>query len=185
MKQFAARMVPLLALVAVIWIVESVGTVTGHGLTGYGIRPRTLAGLVGVPIAPFVHASAAHAASNTVPLLILGGLISATSRRFWLITVTAILVGGGLTWALARGTGTIHVGASGLVFGYFGYLVVRGLVDRRLVPVVMALGVALVYGGLVFGLVSGGPMISFESHIFGFVAGTVAALAQRPRRYIR
>ena len=170
------RFSPLLLLLAAIWGLAAVNLVTGHALVQFGIVPRSVSGLVGVPLAPFLHFGLVHTFSITLPLLILGGLLLVSNRaRFWHVTITAILGGGLLTWALARGAPNVHVGASGLLFAYFGYLVTRGIVERGIVAMTVTLVVVLLYGGMIWGLLPGRPFISFESHLFGFVTGIAIA----------
>ena len=170
------RFSPLLLLLAAIWCLEAVNLVTGHALVQFGIVPRSVSGLVGVPLAPFLHFGLAHTVSNTLPLLILGGLLLVSNgARFWHVTVTAILGGGLLTWALARCVPNVHVGASGLLFAYFGYLVTRGIVERSIVAMTVTLVVVFLYGGMIWGVLPGRPFISFESHLFGFAIGIAIA----------
>ena len=170
------RLSPLLILLAAIWGVAAVNLVTGQALVQFGIVARKASGLVGVPLAPFLHFGLLHAVSNTLPLAVLGGLLLVSNRAgFWPITGTAILGGGLLTWALARGAPNVHVGASGLVFAYFGYLVARGIVERSFVSMAIALVVVFLYGGMIWGLLPGRPFISFKSHLFGFVVGLAIA----------
>ena len=84
---------PILILLAVIWIVEVANLLLGHGLTSWGIMPRSFSGLVGIPLAPFIHGGLWHAASNTIPLLILGGLVlTSGEKHFWSTTVMIILL---------------------------------------------------------------------------------------------
>lgn len=166
-------------LVAVIWGVEIVNIVTGYALNQwFGLFPRSLAGLDGIVFMPVLHGSVAHAAANTVPLIVLGGLVAATLERgLW--SVNAVIVGlGGLgVWIL--GARAIHVGASGLIFGWFGFLVARGLIDRRPIPLLVALAVAVVYGAMVWGVLPGQPGVSWEAHLFGALAGIAAAVLIR------
>ena len=170
------RFSPLLLLLAVIWGVAVVNLVTGHALVQFGIVPRSVSGLVGIPLAPFLHFGLAHAFSNSLPLLILGGLLLVSNRTgFWQVTVAAIVGGGLLTWALARGAPNVHVGASGLLFAYFGYLVTRGIVERSIAAMSTTLIVVFLYGGMIWGVLPGRPFISFESHLFGFVTGVAVA----------
>lgn len=171
-EKFLHRFVPILTLVGIVWAVEVVNSLTGHRLDQFGIRPRRLDGLIGVPLAPFLHAGNSHAISNTVPLLFMGVLVALAGRaRFWLITVLLIFGTGAATWAFARGGANIHLGASGLIFGYFGWILARGLVERSVLSIIAAVIVVLFYGGMFIGLLPGGRFISFESHIAGFGAG--------------
>ncbi len=170
------RFSPLLLLLGAIWGVAVVNLVTGHALVQFGIVPRSVSGLVGIPLAPFLHFGLAHAFSNSLPLLILGGLLLVSNRTsFWHVTGAAIVGGGLLTWALARGAPNVHVGASGLLFAYFGYLVTRGIVERSIAAMSTTLIVVFLYGGMIWGVLPGRPFISFESHLFGFVTGVAVA----------
>ncbi len=172
LEKFFKRFVPVLTLVGLIWAVEAVNAVTGHRLDQFGIRPRRPEGLIGIPLAPFLHTNLSHAMSNTVPLLFMGGLMTLTGRvRFWLVTGLLILITGVVTWAAARGASNIHLGASGLVFGYFGWLLALGLVERSVLSIIAAVIVVLFYGGMFTGLLPSGGFISFESHLAGFGAG--------------
>ena len=168
---FVVKMLgPVLILVAVIWIVEAVNLIMGHGLATWGILPRSLSGLIGIPLAPFIHAGIWHAISNTLPILILGGLMLALDRtRFWLITAAIILLSGALVWLFARSS--YHVGASGLVFGYFGALLARAIIERSPKSILIAVITVTLYGGLLWGILPLRSYISFESHFFGLVAG--------------
>ncbi len=116
------RFTPILALTAACWLVFALNSLVWHGhLDQHGIIPRHLAGLAGIIWAPFLHASFQHLAANTVPLLVLGAIICARGKgEFAVVTVGGILLGGGLTWLFARNA--IHIGASGLIFCYFGYV---------------------------------------------------------------
>lgn len=167
---------PVLGLLAAIWIVALANLVTGNALVQLGIVPRTLSGLIGVPLAPFLHFGLVHTFSNSLPLLILGGLLLVSNHsRFWYVTITAIVGGGLLTWALARGAPHVHAGASGLLFAYFGYLVTRGIVERSVSALAVTGVVVLLYGGMIWGVLPTRPFVSFESHLFGFLVGIAIA----------
>ena len=170
------RFAPVLGLLAVIWVVALINLVTGSALVQFGIVPRTISGLIGVPLAPFLHFGLVHAFSNTLPLLILGGLLLVSNHsRFWYVTITAIVGGGLLTWLLARGAPHVHAGASGLLFAYFGYLVTRGIVERSVSALAVTGLVVLLYGGMIWGVLPTRPFVSFESHLFGFLVGIAIA----------
>jgi len=163
---------PVLTLVAIIWIVEIVNFLLGHSLTTYGVLPRSSNGLIGIFLSPFVHAGFWHAVSNTVPLLILGGLtLAADKARFLMTTVVIILLSGTLVWLFARNS--YHVGASGLVFGYFGALITQAIIERSLKSIVLAMITITLYGGLLWGILPLRSYISFEGHFFGLIAGIV------------
>jgi membrane associated rhomboid family serine protease len=171
----------VVGMATLMWISEVVDLAVGR-LDELGIEPRSVDGLSGVVLAPFLHAGFGHLAANTVPFLVLGVLIALSGlRRVLAVTLVVALVSGLGTWLVAP-SGTLHVGASGVVFGYATYLVVRGLFDRRLRYLALGLVVALVYGTtLLFGLL---PQegISWQGHLFGALGGLLAArvLASRP-----
>jgi len=172
------QMVALMGgFIALLWGIEIIdANIMGGSLDRLGIVPRTSSGLVGILAAPFLHAGWAHLIGNTGAILILGGLTMAIGRReFLLVTLAGVFVGGLGIWAVGRPA--VHIGASGLVFAYFGYLLLRGWYDRRFGSMLLAGGVAWFYGGLVFGMIPGfaPSYVSWEGHLFGFVAGVLTA----------
>ena len=177
----AALMVIFLAL---LWVVELVNIATGYELSqAGGIRPRDPASLVDIATSPFLHGSLEHLASNALPLFSLGFIAALTGlKRFLLITATIIVIEGLGVWLFSPAN-SISVGASGIVFGLFGYLLVRGLVERRPVDIVVSAGVALSYGYVMWNSVGfGATGISWQGHVSGFIGGLVAALLFRERR---
>ena len=131
MNRFAKKFQPIIILVVLIWVVELVNIFLGHRLVSWGILPRTLSGLVGIPLAPLIHGGLWHTVSNTLPLFFLGALtLAGGKRKFWLTTVNVTLLSGLLVWLFAREA--YHVGASGLVFGYFGVIVARAVMERSI-----------------------------------------------------
>ena len=177
-----ANLILLVGFVTAIWVAEVVNTFIDHRLNAYGIIPRTLDGLRGIPLSPFLHGGLGHLLSNTVPLLALGGLSALGSgSRFPWISLFIIIAGGAGVWAAGRNA--IHIGASGLVFGYFGYLVARGWYDRRIISILVAVAVMAVFGwGILFGILPTGGFISWEGHLFGLLAGGLAARLSRGKR---
>ncbi len=172
----------LLLALAVMWGIEIVDTLAlDDRLQGNGILPRRRDGLDGILWTPFLHSDFGHITSNSLPLLALGGLVAVRGMRYWaLVTLTVIVVGGGLTWTLA-GFGN-HIGASGVVFGYFGALLAAAVFERRPRALASALLVIFFYGGMVAGVVPQ-EYISWEGHLFGMAAGVIAAKAMaEPRR---
>ncbi|MEM7251357.1 MAG: rhomboid family intramembrane serine protease [Pseudomonadota bacterium] len=180
-KEQTRAFVPLLILFVVIWAVEVVNYVLGHRLNHLGLLPRSASGLVGIPLSPLLHGNFAHLIANSAPLLILGGLVSLRGHQAFVGTTIGItLIGGLAVWLLARNA--LHVGASGLVFGYFGYLVGRAWLERSLRAIVPA-GVAVVlYAGLVWGVLPTERGTSWESHLFGLLAGVLMSRLMRDRR---
>jgi membrane associated rhomboid family serine protease len=174
----ANRFQPVLILVALIWVVEVVNLFLGHRLVSLGILPRSFTGLIGIPLAPMLHSGFWHAVSNTVPLLILGALTLAGGKRmFWETTVNVTLLSGALVWIFAREA--YHVGASGLVFGYFGVILARAITARSITAIAIAIVTVMAYGGLLWGILPLRSHVSFESHLFGLIAGFVVIWLDR------
>ncbi|MDA8585031.1 rhomboid family intramembrane serine protease [Rhodobacteraceae bacterium] len=176
---FRARLLALAVFVGALWAIQTLNWATGYSLNfRFGLIPRQFSGLDGIVGMPILHGSFSHLISNTVPLLLLGALLAATATRA-LLAVNGIIVvlGGALVW-LFGGSG-IHIGASGLVFGWFGFLVMRGLVDRSPLTLGAALLVVLLYGSIIWGVLPGQPGVSWEGHLFGALAGATAAFVIR------
>lgn len=169
-----APAVPVFALVAIMWVLELLDASPGVDLDQYGIRPHHTDRLFGIVAAPFLHADFAHLMANTGAFVILGCLIAWTTRRFWTVTIIVGLVAGIGTW-MAASPLTLHIGASGLVYGYATFLVAWGLLSRRVVAIVVAILVVLAYGGIVQGVLPGQPGISWQGHLFGAIGGVIAA----------
>ena len=164
----------LIALVAAMWAVEVVNAFMDHRLNDYGIMPRTTAGLVGIPLSPFLHGGFGHVLGNTMPLLGLGILAARQAKRaFAAATLFIVCAGGAGVWLVGRSD--LHVGASGLVFGYFGFLVASGWYDRRFVPILVAVVVIALYGWMLFGVLPTQGYVSWEGHLCGLLAGMLAA----------
>jgi membrane associated rhomboid family serine protease len=174
--ELTAPLLPVLVMLAVMWAAELLDVVTSGRLDRFGIEPRELGGLDGVVLAPFLHNGFGHLIANTFPFLILGGAIClGSTQRFLQVTVIVGLTSGLGTW-LVGGTGSVHIGASGLVFGYVTYLISRGLFARKITYLLGGLAVLVVYGGVLWGLVPR-PGISWSAHLFGAIGGVVAAWA--------
>jgi membrane associated rhomboid family serine protease len=173
------------AMAVVMWVLEIVDQVGSANLDRYGIKPHEADGLPGIVTAPFLHAGFGHLEGNTVPFLLLGGAIALSGlRRVVLATLVIALVGGLGVWLFAS-SGTDHIGASGLVFGYAGYLIARGFFSRSLVHFGVGIAVIGVYGTtLLFGLAPRDG-ISWQGHLFGAVGGVVAAWLLDARRVRR
>lgn len=175
-----AALVLLVAASAAMWVLEAVDQVLlDEALDRHGIRPRRLTGLDGVLWAPFLHSGWAHLVANTLPFLVLGGLVALKGpQRFVRVALGVALLGGLAVWALGRDA--IHLGASGVVFGFLGYLVGAALFERRLLSIALGAVAVALYGGLVWGLLPT-PGVSWESHLFGGAAGVaVASQVARP-----
>ncbi len=187
LREAKIRLAIPLVLVVVMWLVEGANIVTHDALETYGIRPRSAPGLWGIVFAPFLHANVAHLIANTLPFLVLGWLVALRGlRAFVLVTLTVMLLGGLGVWLVGRPF-SVHVGASGLIFGYIGFLLARGVFERSAQAVMLGLVVLFLYGGAIWGVLPGSPRISWESHLFSFLAGIAAArwLPLRSRARVR
>lgn len=158
-----------------IWVLEAFDWVLGGTLDQFGIAPRQASGLWGIGAAPLLHVGFAHVAANTIPFLVLGWFVLLRGvKTFMLVTLITLLVSGFGTWLIAP-SASIHLGASGLVFGYFGYLLLRGYFERSWEAIVWSIVVALLYGGMMIGLFPQSAGISWQMHLFGFIGGGLAA----------
>ena len=167
---------------ALVWVVSLYGLLVDEGAVyALAVVPRRFHGLSGILGAPLVHGSFAHLAANTLPLLILGGMVAMRGVAYYVTATLAIVVLGGLgLWVFGRSAA--HVGASGLIFGYFGFLVGRGYYDRSLQSVAVAILVAVVYGGMIAGILPQDDRVSWEAHLFGLLAGGLCARAAPGRQ---
>lgn len=177
--------VGMVLFVAALWVIQGVNAATGDSLIRFGIIPRTASGLEGIVFAPFLHGSFDHIAANTLPLLILGFLAAIRGTgRFLTASVIIILVSGVGVWLTAP-PGSVTIGASGLILGYFGYLLARGVFDHSVADIAIAIAVAVFYGTLIFAILPSAEGVSWQAHLFGLVGGGVAAWTQRRPRHLR
>ncbi|SEH00321.1 Membrane associated serine protease, rhomboid family [Nonomuraea solani] len=179
-----SALIIVVGMLAVMWVVEGVDFFLNGALDyQFGIRGWDPDGLVGIIFAPFLHIGFGHLIANSLPLLILGFLAGLRDvRKFLWATVMIILIGGLGTWVASPMVYT--VGASGLVFGYFGYILARGLFDRRLLDIAIAVGVGIAYWGILAGLLPNQEGISWQGHLFGLVGGVVAGWVLRRKRAV-
>jgi membrane associated rhomboid family serine protease len=183
----------MLVFTAGLYVVEAVDIVSGGALDrDYGIEPLELDGLDGVLFAPLLHANLAHLMANTVPFLVLGFLAMAGGIRQFLVVTAMIWVLGGIgVWLTGdigapAGVELRHIGASGVIFGWLVFLLVRGFFARSGLQILMAVGLFFVWGGILFGVLPGQPGISWQAHLFGALAGLLAArlVARADRRAV-
>jgi membrane associated rhomboid family serine protease len=172
----------VLAFVGIIWLVFIIGHILPFRIESFGITPRTLGGLIGIPAAPFLHADLAHLINNTVPLTVLLVLLAGSKAESWAIVASIVFLSGALLWLFGRPA--THIGASSLIYGLVAYLLVSGMRERRMVPMAIAVVVGFLYGGtLAAGLLPRWKsQISWEGHLFGAVAGGVIAYAMTSQR---
>jgi membrane associated rhomboid family serine protease len=178
----------VVALVALMWMLEVVDLALDHRLDRYGIEPRDPDGLDGVVAAPFLHVGFGHLIANTIPFAVMGVVIAFEGPwRLLGVTVIVVVVSGLGTWLVAP-ENTIHLGASGVVFGYATYLIARGWFNRRAGEIAIGVGVVVFWGGALLGGLEPQRGISWQGHLFGAIGGVLAAwaLARTPRqRYTR
>lgn len=168
--------------VALMWIVFIVSWMSGGELLTLGIVPRTLIGLRGILFAPFLHGSFAHLVGNSIPFVILGWLVMLRDPNHFLpVTVFAMLASGLMAWLIGA-PGSIHIGASGLIFGYLGFLMLSGWYARSVASIVLSLVVTVLWGGLIIGVMPGAAGISWQAHLGGFLGGVLAAREYRNPR---
>ena len=173
--------VTMCAIIPVLFLVEVLDQASDHRLDSAGIRPLHLEGLAGILFAPFLHVSFLHLYGNAVPLILTGTFVMAGGgRRFVKVTGFVMLASGLGVWFLGKG---VTVGASGVIFGYIGYLFIRGLVAGSWWNFAVALLIGGLYGWQVSGVIpSSDPNISWQAHLFGLIGGMLAAvLFGRPR----
>ncbi|WP_082954776.1 MULTISPECIES: rhomboid family intramembrane serine protease [unclassified Mycobacterium] len=173
----------ILTFVALLYLIELIDQLTRHSLDENGIRPLEADGLWGIVFAPVLHANWQHLMANTIPLLVLGFLmtLAGLSRFVWATAIVWILGGFG-TWLIGNvGSScgpTDHIGASGLIFGWLAFLLVFGIFVRRFADIAIGLVVLFAYGGVLLGAMPvlgrcGG--VSWQGHLCGAIAGVIAA----------
>lgn len=170
-------------IVAFMWIVEIIDIFFLKGsLNYYGIIPHRIIGLRGILFAPFLHGNLFHLAANTIPFVTLGWLIMLRETRdFFIVSAITALVSGLGTW-LTGSPNSVHIGASGVIFGYLGFLLLRGYFERSATSIFLSLFVGFSYGSMIWGVLPTQMGISWQGHLFGFIGGAIAArLLSRPR----
>ena len=170
------------AMIAVMWVTEVIDLAAGQRLDDFGIHPRDVGGLPEILSAPFLHVGFGHLLSNTVPFALMGAAIAFGGLvRVALVTLVVAVVSGLGVWLVAP-SNEVHLGASGVVFGYATYLVTRGILSRRLMEIAVGVAVVAIFGiGLLQGLLPQ-ERISWQAHLFGAIGGVVAAYLLAGRR---
>ena len=181
-KGFSVQLTSILTILAgslaLLWSIEAIDSMLGGALDHYGILPRRVSGLVGIFAAPFLHGGYSHLSANSASFLVFGTMLLLRSRReFAIVTIVSTLLGGLGTWLFGSLLTplAIHIGASGVIFGYFGYLVSMGLFERKIGSIALSIILSVLYGGMLMGLVPGQQGMSWESHLFGFLSGLITA----------
>jgi membrane associated rhomboid family serine protease len=147
-----------------------------------GIRPQHVEGLDGVLFGPFLHVDFDHLYGNSVPLILLGTFVLAAGARRFLYSTLIIMGVSGLGVWFTGSPNSVVVGASGVIFGYLGLLLARGVVERSWWNVAVGLLIALLYGWQLIGVLPTHPQVSWQGHLFGFLGGLIAAVIFRRRR---
>ncbi|RSM46090.1 rhomboid family intramembrane serine protease [Amycolatopsis balhimycina DSM 5908] len=173
----------MVGLLAVLWLLQIVNAVEGYDLsTEFGIEPRDPASLPEIFSAPLMHSGWAHIEGNSGPLFVFGFLAAYRGVKKWLSVSVLIIVASGLGVWFTAPSHSITIGASGLVFGYFGYIIVRGLFDRHPIDIVIGLVMALCFAYQFTALLPTDERISWQGHLFGFVGGIIGGWLFRDRR---
>jgi membrane associated rhomboid family serine protease len=172
----------MLAWVGLLWLIEALDVASSHSLDTFGIVPREIGELRDIIPAAFIHFGFDHVAANSVPLLVLGFIAALRGiGRFLGVAFVITLTSGFGVWLVAPAH-TNTAGASGVVFGLFGYLLVRGFVDRRLLDIAVGLVIAALYGSILWGVLPTAQGVSWQGHLFGLIGGVAAAFLLRERR---
>lgn len=161
--------------VALLWVIEIVDMAMDNKLDQYGVQPRSDEGLLGIVLAPLLHGGWDHLAGNSGPTVVLLFLALVTGLARGLLATAIIWVVGGAGVWLVAGSNSVHIGASGLVFGWIVYLAIRGLFNGNLWHIVLGAVVLFIYGGVLWGVLPGQPGVSWQGHLFGAVGGAIAA----------
>jgi membrane associated rhomboid family serine protease len=180
-KEVKKQITILMTMVAIFWAVEIVNVLFFHSsyrsLAQYGIVPRNIVGLRGILFAPFLHGGWGHLIANTIPFIILGWLVMLQETSdFFIVTIATMLVGGIGTW-LFGATNSVHIGASILIYGYLGFLLLRGYFQKNIPSIFLSAVVFFLYGGLIWGVLPSQIGISWQGHLFGFLGGVLSAFA--------
>ena len=184
-SQFKTPALILGGFVVLIWFLELIDWIILDGaLDGLGVKPRSLSGLKGILFMPFLHGGFGHLLSNTIPFIVLGALVMLSGLDTFLkVAGVSILVSGVGVWLLG-GSNSVHIGASGLVFGLFGFLLTRAYFERSISAIIIAFAVLVFYGGILWGLLPFWLGVSWMGHLFGFTGGVIAAYWMSKRRQL-
>ncbi len=172
-RLFTAALPPMLA-VGSLWIAFAFDRVYRLELFRHGVRPRSLQGLWGILTSPFVHADVDHLLGNSTAMLVLGWLlVYFYPKASWRVVVASWLLGGVWVWSTARDS--YHIGASGIIYGMAAFLFFSGIIRRRVALMAVSLIVVFLYGSMVWGVLPLMKGVSWESHLFGALAGVMMA----------
>jgi len=172
----------ILGLAAVMVAVQVINTFTANSLVYHGLFPRTFSGLQGIVFSPFLHGSVRHLLSNLLPFVVLSWLVATEGlQRYIRVVLLISLLGGLMVWVMGRPV--LHVGASGLIFGLWTYVLARAWYQRSLISFGVAIIALVGYSGLIFGFIPV-PGVSVESHLCGALAGIFVAWVMHSKRLV-
>jgi len=180
------RITELTIFIGILWLIELYNSGTSYSLSQWGIVPRTEIGLRGIPFWTFLHAGHNHLITNTVPLAVMAWFILLRGfKDFAVLTVGVTVIAGLMLWLLGRPA--IHVGSSGLIFGYFAFLVAMGWHEQSFKSWFFAILTIVIYGGIIWGVVPQQGNVSWEGHLFGLLAGLLMAryLVRKPQASVK
>lgn len=166
----------LIVSIVIFWVVEVLDIFVFQGsLDRYGIQPHSVVGLRGIVFAPFLHGGLGHLMANTIPFITLGWLtmIQETSD-FYVVSIMSALVGGIGVWVFGS-PDSVHIGASILIYGYLGFLLLRGYFQKNFPSITLSIFVAIAYGSFIWGVFPSKIGVSWQGHLFGFIGGAIAA----------
>ena len=173
LKRFPNPFIIMLYLIAILWVILFLSLV--FPLNRYGITPRSYSGLPGILLAPFLHLNSSHLLANSLSLFVLGSILIGLEKRRAIAISLFIIAGSGLgTWLIGR-PDSVHIGASGLIYGIMAYLFFIGIFTGNFKTVLISVIVFLLYGGAVWGILPVNSFISWESHLCGFLTGIIIA----------
>lgn len=175
LKEFRDQIYTLVGLGAIAWGIQIVSVVLQLSFYTWGIVPRTERGLFGIFFAPFLHFGFGHIAANTLPFLILGWLIMLRrTEDFVIVSLVTALTSGLGVWLISPNY-SVTVGASGVIFGYLGFLLGRGYFERSVTAIALSVIVTVMYGGVLLGILPTQAGVSWQAHLFGFLGGILVA----------
>jgi membrane associated rhomboid family serine protease len=181
-RTLKAQAIVLGGALVVLWIVFFLTLLSGGSLLGFGIIPRTAIGLRGIFFAPFLHGSTSHLIANSIPFVLMGWLVMLRDSRHFIPVTLYAMLGSGLAAWLFGAPGSVHIGASGVIFGYLGFLILSGWYARSFASIVLSVFVTVTWGSIIFGVMPGQDGISWQAHLGGFIGGVLAARRFRTSR---
>lgn len=176
----------VIAILCLLFVAVHLANILSGGyLNNYGIDPREIDSIYTIFTAPWLHGDFTHLGNNMLAIVVFSFLCLINGRRYFLVASFMIIaITGILVWLFARDA--LHIGASGWIFGLWSLNIALGWIERSFRNIVVALGIVFFYGGMVVGMLPTAGFVSFESHLFGAIAGVITAIfLERNRAVIR